>query len=78
MRLSWDRDRDGDKGTRWGPWLPSFTSHFAHELLGEASEVTHKGVWCQCDGAPGAGETINAAGFALWLFGNIQERPFSP
>jgi len=39
-------------------------SHFGHELLGEATDVSHQGVWLQCDSAPGVGESVNAAGFA--------------
>lgn len=43
-------------------------SHFGHELMGEATDVSHKGVWLQCDSAPGVGGTINADGFSPWLF----------
>ena len=42
-------------------------SHSGHELWGEATDVSRKGVWLQCDGAPGVEETINADGFAPWL-----------
>lgn len=33
-------------------------SHFGHELLGEATDVSHKGVWLQCDGAPGVAKPL--------------------